>query len=261
LFSIHLVGIDQHDRKNIGEFNSLKEELPMLEQQPIRVFDDWQWKSSKQSDDQLLQAARAGDGLAFEALSGRYCTLARQKIYGILHHREDTEDVMQDTLLKAFNHLNQFQGSSRFSTWFTRIAINSAIMLLRKRRIRAETSYDKVGDENSGWDVWDFPDPAPDPEHLYAKQQKHELLRGAVRRLPETLRHVVNHYHGQERSLQETAEALGISVPAAKSRLLRARITLRSSLKEKKSLYCGHLLKASPSRLRRSTLSVHRPGA
>lgn len=205
----------------------------MLEQQPIRLFDDWRWKSSEESDDQLLEAAKAGDGQAFTALSGRYCTLARQKIYGILRHREDTEDVLQDTLLKAFNHLNQFQGSSRFSTWFTRIAINSAFMLLRKRRIRVETSCDRVGEENSGWEVWDFPDPAPDPEHLYAKQQKHKLLRGAVRRLPETFRHVVNQYHGQERSLQETAEALGISVPAAKSRLMRARIKLRSSLKKK----------------------------
>jgi RNA polymerase sigma-70 factor, ECF subfamily len=204
----------------------------MLEQQPIRAFDDWRWKSSEESDDQLLQAARAGDGQAFAALSGRYCGLVRQKIYRILGHREDTEDVLQDTLLKAFNHLDQFQGSSRFSTWLTKIGINSAFMLLRKRRIRLETSYDRVGDENPGWEVWNFPDPAPNPEHLYAKQQTHELLRGAVRRLPERFRHIVNHYHGQERSIREIAGALGISEPAAKSRLLRARITLRSSLKK-----------------------------
>lgn len=206
----------------------------MSEQRPSRAFDDWQWKSSEESDDQLLQAARAGDGQAFTALSGRYCSRARQKIFKILRHREDTEDVLQDTLLKAFNHLNQFQGSSRFSTWLTSIAINSALMLLRKRRIRVEISYDGVGSEDSGWKVRDFPDPAPDAEHLCAKQQKHELLRGAMRRLPETFRDVVDHYYGQERSLQETAEALGISVPAAKSRLLRARITLRSSIKRKK---------------------------
>jgi len=205
----------------------------MLEQQPIRVFDDLRRKSNEESDDQLLQAAKGGDGHAFAALSGRYCGLARKKIYSILRHREDTEDVLQETLLKAFNHLNQFQGSSRFSTWLTRIAINSAFMLLRKRRIRVETSYDRAGDESSEWEVWEFPDPAPDPEHLYAKQQKQELLQGAVRRLPEKFRHIVNHYHGQERSLRETAEALGISVPAAKSRLMRARITLRSSLKKK----------------------------
>ena len=204
----------------------------MIDQHPIRIFDGRRWKSSEATDDHLLHAARAGDGQAFAELSGRYCGLVRQKIYRILRHREDTEDVLQDTLLKAFNHLDQFQGSSRFSTWLTKIAINSAFMLLRKRRIRVETSYDRVGDENSGWEVWDFPDPAPDPEHLYAKQQRHELLRGAVRRLPESFRHIVNHYHGQERSLRETAEALGISVPAAKSRLLRARITLRSSLKK-----------------------------
>jgi RNA polymerase sigma-70 factor, ECF subfamily len=204
----------------------------MLERHPIRVFDDWRWESSEKSDDQLLKAAKAGDGQAFAALTGRYCALVRHKIYRILRHQEDTEDVLQDTLLKAFNHLDQFQGSSRFSTWLTKIAINSALMLLRKKKIRVETSYDRVGDETSGWEAWDFPDPTPDPEHLYAKQQSHELLRGAVRRLPETFRHIVNHYHGQECSLQETAEALGISVPAAKSRLLRARITLRSSLKK-----------------------------
>jgi len=203
----------------------------MIGQHSIGLFDDWRWQSSEESDDQLLQAARAGDGQAFAALSGRYCGLVRQKIYKILHHREDTEDVLQDTLLKAFNHLDQFQGSSRFSTWLTKIGINSAFMLLRKRRIRVESSYDRVGDENSGWEIWDFPDPAPDPEHLYAKRQRHDLLRGAVGRLPENVRYIVNHYHGQERSLRETADALGISVSAAKSRLLRARITLRSSLK------------------------------
>jgi RNA polymerase sigma-70 factor, ECF subfamily len=212
----------------------------MLEQQPIRAFDDWRWESSEESDDHLLQAARAGDGQAFAALSGRYCGLVRKKIYRILGHREDTEDVLQDTLLKAFNHLDQFQGSSRFSTWLTKIGINSAFMLLRKRKIRVETSYDRGGDESPGWEVWDFPDPAPDPEHLYAKQQKHELLRGAVRRLPGKFRHIVDHYHGQERSLQETAEALGISMPAAKSRLLRARITLRRSLK-KANLSIAHV--------------------
>lgn len=211
----------------------------MSGQRPIRVFDDLQCRSSEESDDQLLHAARAGDGHAFAALSGRYCSFVRQKIYNILRHREDTEDVLQDTLLKAFNHLNQFQGSSLFSTWLTRIAINSAFMLLRKRRIRVETSYDRVGNENSEWELWDFPDRAPDPEHFYAKQQKHELLRGAMRRLPETFRDVVNHYYGQERSLQETAEALGISVPATKSRLLRARMTLRSSLKKKKISIAG----------------------
>ena len=199
------------------------------------MFDERPRESGEESDDRLLQAARDGDGQAFAALSGRYCGLVRQKIYRILRHREDTEDALQDTLLKAFHHLDQFQGSSRFSTWLTKIAINSAFMLLRKRRKRVETSFDRVGDEDSGREVWDFPDPVPDPEHLYARRQKKDLLRGAVRRLPENFRSIVNHYHGKERTLKETAEALGISLPAAKSRLLRARIALRSSL-EKRNL-------------------------
>jgi len=182
------------------------------------------------TDDQLIEAAKAGDGQAFAELSGRYAGLVRQKIYGILRHREDTEDALQDTLLRAFNHLNQFRQTSSFSTWFTRIGINSAFMLLRRRRVRVETSYDRVPDESAGWEVWDFPDPSPDPEHIYAKRQKDDLLRSAVRRLPVRFRSIVDHYHTQDFSLKETAEAHGITVSAAKSRLLRARITLRSSL-------------------------------
>ena len=204
----------------------------MTQQHPIRLPDERPCELSEESDDQLIQAARAGSGQAFAALIGRYCNMVRQKIYRILRHREDTEDVLQDTLLKAFHRLDQFRGSSNFSTWLTKIAINSSFMLLRKRRTRVETSYDRPNDRDSGWEVWDFPDPALDPENLYARRQKDDLLRGAVQRLPESFRTIVRHYHGQECTLQETAEAHGISLSAAKSRLMRARIRLRSSLEK-----------------------------
>ena len=205
----------------------------MIQQHPIRALDELRCELREESDDQLIQAARAGCGQAFAALIGRYCSMVRKTIYRILRHQEDTEDVLQDTLLKAFNRLDQFRGSSSFSTWLTRIAINSSLMLLRKKKVRVEASYDWPNDENSGWKIWDFPDPALDPENLYARQQKNDLLRSAVQRLPESFRTIVSHYHGQECTLQETAEAHSISVAAAKSRLLRARIRLRSSLERK----------------------------
>jgi RNA polymerase sigma-70 factor, ECF subfamily len=179
------------------------------------------------TEEELLWAAKTGNEAAYVELSRRYSSYCRSIIYRIVRNREDVEDVLQETLLRAFHRLGQFRGAANFSTWFTRIAINQAFMLLRKRRSRPEISFDMSAGAHAGRDVWEFPDLAPTPETIYAKAELEEKLRRAVRRLPAPFRGIVDLFHGEEFSVKESADALGITVPAAKSRLMRARLALR----------------------------------
>lgn len=215
--------------------NSAKEEQKLLE---IRSLDKSVVDYRQASDEQLLAAARASDEGAFEELSSRCKDSLRNRVFRIVRNREDTEDVVQEALLKAYKHLGEFRGSSSFSTWLTRIAINSALMILRKRKLRSEVPLDQQGSEEQKWEVWDFPDPSLNPELTYAKRQVLELMSRAINRLPPSYRNVLELCHRQEQSLHECADEVGITVAAAKSRLLRARLTIRSSL-EKRGVFAA----------------------
>lgn len=187
------------------------------------------------SDQQLLETARSSNEQAFVELIGRHAQMVQRKIFRILRNQEDTEDVVQEALFRAYAHLGEFRGTCAFSTWLTRIAINLALMLLRKRRLRTEVSFDQPRDCLQAWGDWEYPDSSPNAEQAYASRQTADLLARAVKRLPSRYRNVVEQYHGKERSLQEAADSLGITVAAAKSRLLRARLTIRSMLEESAS--------------------------
>jgi RNA polymerase sigma-70 factor, ECF subfamily len=185
---------------------------------------------SEVSDDDLITAAQRGDQQAFVELCGRYSTLTKKKIFMIVRNHEDAEDALQDTLLRAYTHLSSFRRSCKFSTWLTTIGVNSALMILRKRRIRRE-SYASTSSLDTGtMELQEPVDPAPGPEGIYLKQQAILLLRREVEKLQPSLRSAVNHYYGSECSLEEAAKAHEISLGAAKSRLLRGRAKLRSSL-------------------------------
>jgi RNA polymerase sigma-70 factor (ECF subfamily) len=184
------------------------------------------------SVDQLLAAARASDERAFVELSGRFHNSIRNRVFRILRNREDTEDVLQDALLKAYQHLGEFKGSCKFSTWLTKIAINSALMALRKRKSRSEVPIDQRDSEECTWETLEFPDPYPNPEQVYTNNQVLESVTRAISHLPPTYRNVLELYHRHEQSLRQCADAVGISVAAAKSRLLRARLTVRSTLEK-----------------------------
>jgi RNA polymerase sigma-70 factor (ECF subfamily) len=185
----------------------------------------------RQATDELLTlAARSGNRPAFVELSRRHSKKIQLHVYRILGNWEDAEDVVQESLLKAFKHLDQFRGACSFSSWLTRIAINSALMLLRKRRVRLETSCGRTAYPTETSESWEFPDHAPSPERLCAGRETEELLRGAILRLPWCYRAVFELYHVKECSTNEIAQALGISVCATKARLSRARTTLRASL-------------------------------
>ena len=177
------------------------------------------------SDEVLVISAKAGMNLAYDELCRRHFASALRAIRRITRSKEDAEDAMQDSLLKAYIHLKAFDGRSAFSTWLTSIAINSALMVLRKKRTRPESQLDD--------DIrpqLQLSDPALDPELLFLEQERHFVLRMAVRHLPRLLREVAKIRYSEEAPLSEVAERAHISVAATKSRLLRARKSLFRAL-------------------------------
>jgi RNA polymerase sigma-70 factor (ECF subfamily) len=178
-------------------------------------------------DDTFVARARRGDSHAFRELWSRHHRKLFHVAFKILRNREDAEDVIQDSFLKAYTHLDGFDGRSQFSTWLTRIVINGALQVLRKKRFVGISIDCGFGDEEGSWDL---PDRSPDAEANYLKTELDERLRAAIRSLPRTLRCVVELRLSHEGPLSEIAESAGISLPATKSRLLRARRNLRQSI-------------------------------
>jgi RNA polymerase sigma-70 factor (ECF subfamily) len=182
------------------------------------------------SDEWLVLAARDGDANAFAELRARHSSRILRTTYRITGNWEDAEDALQDAFLKAFLHLNKFEGKSSFSTWVTRIAINMSLMIMRKKRRNRELSIDVSDNDCESHDGWDPLDLREDPERRYARHERAELLKGAIRRLRPALRAAVELQQAQDYSVQELADSLGISLAAAKSRLLRARLSMRTLL-------------------------------
>jgi RNA polymerase sigma-70 factor (ECF subfamily) len=182
------------------------------------------------SDDDLIGAAQRGDQNAFMELCRRHSTVTKKKIFSIVRNHEDAEDALQDTLLRAYSHLTSFRRSCKFSTWLTSIGVNSALMILRKRRVRRETYSTTSSLDTGTGELMEPVDRSPGPEGNYLKQQAILLVRREVENLHPRLRCVIKHYYGSECSLEETADAQEISLGAAKSRLVRGRVRLRSSL-------------------------------
>ncbi|MCU0245700.1 MAG: sigma-70 family RNA polymerase sigma factor [Bryobacter sp.] len=177
----------------------------------------------------LVLRAKNGDDGAFAELLNHYERKVFRLARNITQNDEDAEDVLQETFLKAYSHLPDFQGNSKFYTWIVRIAVNEALMKLRKRKSDRQVSLDEQLD--TGEDtlvreiaVWD------NPEKQYSQDELREILDKSVQSLPPIFRNVFILRDIEELSTEETAEALGISIPAVKSRLLRARLQLREKL-------------------------------
>lgn len=147
----------------------------------------------------------------------------------MLRNREDTEDVLQDAICRAFVNLQRFRGSCTFSVWLTQIAINSALMFIRKRKVRSEMSYGCQTDHEQEW-MWDFPDQTPNAEQICIRSQAMERMSIAVDRLPGRYRELVKQFHMAEESLQNAATSMGLNLSMAKARLLRARRKMRTAL-------------------------------
>lgn len=183
----------------------------------------------KEDEPVLVAAAKSGDITAFETLVGRYERKIFRLAQNITQNREDAEDVMQEAFLKAYEHLAEFQGNSRFYTWLVRIAVNQALMKLRKRRPNQISLDEEVdtGEELMPREVEDW---GPSPEDRYKQSELSDILATTISELEPPFRIVFQLRDIEELSTEETAEALGLSVPAVKSRLLRARLKLRQKL-------------------------------
>jgi RNA polymerase sigma-70 factor, ECF subfamily len=182
------------------------------------------------SDELLVVRAKAGDTSAFVELTERHSTKVLRTVHRITRNWEDAEDALQESLLKALRNLNGFENRCRFSSWLTRIAINSALMTLRKRRACKEVSIDSTDDDCTIVGRLEPQDLSEDPECRYARCEREELLKRAMLRLRPGLRDVVELRQAEDCSLKELAGCLGISLAAAKSRLLRARVALQAHL-------------------------------
>ena len=177
-------------------------------------------------DAALVSEARAGNHNAFDELCRRYSSRLLKSIRRVLQDRWDAEDALQDTLLSAFTHMNNFQGRSSVSTWMTRIAINAALSRLRKSR-GGEVSIDEAGEETGPALSSVLQDRALDAESRLIHAQQEELLAKAIAQLPPSLRSVLELRIQDAYSIKQIAETMGISESAVKTRLSRAYFLLR----------------------------------
>jgi RNA polymerase sigma-70 factor, ECF subfamily len=214
--------------------NAESETRNLLDSQPLSLSSlrggSYGCGHSEVSEDDLITAAQRGDQQAFMELCGRHSTVTKRKIFTIVRNHEDAEDALQDTLLRAYTHLTTFRRSCKFSTWLTTIGVNSALMIMRRRRARRETYSNTCSLDTRTAELQEHVDRSLSPEGIYLKQQAILHVRREVEKLRPSLRSVVNHYYESDFSLEETAKAQEISLAAVKSRLLRGRVRLRSSL-------------------------------
>jgi RNA polymerase sigma-70 factor, ECF subfamily len=199
--------------------------IPMSSPEPKRM------PSTIVRDDEgaLVSLAKSGDLSAFDELVNRYERRIFRLTMNITQNREDAEDATQDAFLKSFQHLPDFQGDSRFYTWLVRIAVNEALMRLRRRRPNV-TSLDEPVQTEEDLIPREIEDWGPTPEQRYQVTELNSILSNATAELEPIFRTVFVLRDVEQLSTEETAEALGISVPAVKSRLLRARLRLREKL-------------------------------
>jgi RNA polymerase sigma-70 factor, ECF subfamily len=178
----------------------------------------------------LVHAAKRGDLEAFSQLVNRYDRNIFRIAQHITHNEEDAQDVVQDAFLKAYQNLEQFQENSKFYTWLVRIAVNEALMKLRKRRNDRTVSLDEDVETEEGSMPREVADWSPNPEQLYGQSELGDILKKTIQGLPPGFRTVFVLRDVEGLSTEETAEMLSLSIPAVKSRLLRARLQLRERL-------------------------------
>jgi RNA polymerase sigma-70 factor (ECF subfamily) len=184
--------------------------------------------SERLIDVRLVSRAKAGSETAYTELYKRHSRMVYRVIWRITRNSEDAEDLLQEAFLRVVVNLESFDGRSSFSSWFTRIGINCALMSLRKRRRRRETPMDAWDESDVSLNL--IADGSPDPEQYYARWEERHRLEQAIDRLPAILRGpVALRCHG-DLSVKDVASLMGISVAAAKSRLSRASRQLRSAL-------------------------------
>ncbi len=181
----------------------------------------------------LVAQAQMGDEDAFSRLYNQYSRHVYRLALNLTHDREEAEDVLQDTFLKAFLHLREFRKESRFSTWLTRIAVNEALARLRRGAGRTQVSLDEPlkieGEQSMPREIEDRQD---DAEQAYSKLELQTILSKLMGKLEPMSRMILVLRYVQDVSTEATAKLLGLSVPAVKTRLLRARLKMRKGLSQ-----------------------------
>jgi RNA polymerase sigma-70 factor (ECF subfamily) len=183
----------------------------------------------RRDDVSLVRSAKQGEMAAFEELVARHTDMILRIATHITNSREDAEDAVQEAFLNAYLHLQHFEERSRFSTWLTRIAINEALGKLRRSRRAPQLSIDEeigeCGPPADGVSDW-----ISNPEEMYGRTQLRRILQEAVASLPDAYRVVFLMRDVEGLSTADASEALGLTVPSVKARLLRARLKLRKGL-------------------------------
>ncbi len=182
-------------------------------------------------EDGFLVAAKRGDSAAFEMLCKQSASTAFHIARRMMRSKEDAEDVVQESFQMAFIHLKSFKGSSRFSTWLSRIAINAALMKLRRKRHLRDVPLDQSTEAEEPSLRHDVEDQSPNPEELYAQQERQRILFQAMNGLTPGIRKAIELRELGERSTEETAQIMGISASAVKARVFHGRRKLRAKLK------------------------------
>jgi RNA polymerase sigma-70 factor, ECF subfamily len=179
----------------------------------------------QESDSTLVAGTKKGDERKFEALVSRHKGRVFAMAYRITRNREDAQDVVQQSFHKAFMHLDTFEGKSAFSTWLARIAINEALMYLRKNRAVNEISLEDVASETESLRL-QIPDNGKSPAEVYEQNEKKRILFRAIRRLSLESRTALL-LRLEDRSIEEAADILEVESGTLKARLFRAREKLR----------------------------------
>lgn len=198
-------------------------------------------------DSELVAAARAGSNAAFEELQSRHSRRLYRRIQSITRNHEDAEDALQETFLRAYLALDSFEGRSQFASWLTRIAINSALMVLRRRRTQAEVSFEPSSGSGKSA-LADVRDTALNPEQLYELRQRSDCALRAIGELNISLCAPMTTWIEQEGSMKEVARTLDLSLAAVKARLCRARKQLRCPTAFKERVPNADLMSGSKRR-------------
>ena len=182
------------------------------------------------SDTELVRRVQQGEKQVFATLVLRHSRSVYRVIRGILQNDADSEEILQETFLKALKHIGSFRGEAQFRTWLIQIALNEARMRRRKYRPGLHDSLDEEREENPGFRPRELTDWRPSPEETLAKKELASLLDRGVHSLPKIYREVFILRDVEQLSNEEAAQALGISISAVKTRNLRARLMMREFL-------------------------------
>jgi RNA polymerase sigma-70 factor, ECF subfamily len=182
------------------------------------------------AEEDLVIAAKSGDEPAFETLFKRYQPRIFALALRYTRVREDAEDIVQQTFLKAFVHLHRFEGKASFCTWLTRIAINEALMLLRSGRALRQVALNDSSEDESAARGLQIPDSGPGPEMSYLQREGAQVLCAAIDELNPRMRTAIELRELAELSTQETARRMGLSVAGVKARVFHGRRKLRKIL-------------------------------